>query len=95
MRRHSVGQAAISLPKEPRLGTHFTGFTGTKVQILTQKALPAAAARAGYWDWWGRTRVLSLLLSLLIGLLALLVQKVQILRPEDLRLLLLTYADVC
>ncbi len=32
----------------PLLGTHFTSFTGTKVQILTQKALlEPSAARAG------------------------------------------------
>ena len=35
-------------PPPPSSGTHFTGFTGTKVHILTQKALPGC--------WWQRAR---------------------------------------
>ena len=39
------------LCRGPRPGTHFTGFTGTKVQILTQETLPAPRYSL-YWLYW-------------------------------------------
>jgi len=39
MRTNSWVGTELYMAPEQLLGTHFTGFTGTKVHILTQKAL--------------------------------------------------------
>jgi hypothetical protein len=36
----------------PGTGTQFTGFTGTKVQTLTQKALLGCGRYSVYWLYW-------------------------------------------